>query len=60
MLTYYTMLSYAQEGKQKLLDLHVPYKMGARDVFKATLFIIYIVSAEGWLVHNDYLGGKKE
>ena len=36
------------------------YKMGGRDVLKATLFIIYIVSVEGWPVHNDYLGGKQE
>ena len=36
------------------------YKMGGRDVLKATLFIVYIVSVEGWPVHNDYLGGKQE
>ena len=36
------------------------YKMGGRDLLKATLFIIYIVSVEGWPVHNDYLGGKQK
>ena len=36
------------------------YKMGGRDVLKATLITIYIVSVEGWPVHNDYLGGKQE
>ena len=40
--------------------MHVAYKMGGRDVFKATLFVISIVIVEGWPVYNDYLGGKQE